>query len=93
MMTALITVLTLILVAIIALWAAWPRLRATNSGYRNTQGSSSGEAARAWAPRHGTGTSSGAGRPGSRRRAESGSRDQGIAPATPSNRVRAHQRA
>ena len=28
MMTALITVLTLILVAIIALWAAWPRLRA-----------------------------------------------------------------
>jgi hypothetical protein len=28
MMTVLITVLTLILVAIIALWAAWPRLRA-----------------------------------------------------------------
>jgi hypothetical protein len=28
MMTTLITALTLILVAIIALWAAWPRLRA-----------------------------------------------------------------
>jgi hypothetical protein len=27
MMTALITILTFILVAIIALWAAWPRLR------------------------------------------------------------------
>ena len=29
MMTTLIAVLTLILVAIIALWAAWPRLRAS----------------------------------------------------------------
>jgi hypothetical protein len=28
MMTTLITILTLILVGIIALWAAWPRLRA-----------------------------------------------------------------